>query len=87
MDFNLSCDLTWPPFQRDMLKFLIVNLHFSKFCDHKLCDSSDTAAKIVYVTSQDHVIKGSGDFMERNSSLYIPTLLKLIVIEIVLMNM
>ena len=36
---------------------------------------------------QDHVIKGSGDFMEGKSSLYIPTLPKLIVIDIALMDM
>ena len=32
------------------------------------------------------MIKGSGDFMEENSSLYIPTLPKLIAIDIVLMS-
>ena len=48
--------------------------------------SSDTAAKIVYVTFQDHVIKGSGDFKEGNSSLQIHTLPKLIAIDIVLMD-
>ena len=60
---------------------------FAKFCDHSPCGSSDTAAKIVYVTLQDHVIKGSGDFMEGNASLYIPTLPKLIAIDVVLMDM
>ena len=50
------------------------------------CGSSDTAAKIFYVTLQDYVIKGSGDFMEGNSSLHIPILPKLIVIDIVLMH-
>ena len=39
------------------------------------------------MTLQDHVIKGSGDFMEGKSSLYIPTLPKLIVIDIELMDM
>ena len=39
------------------------------------------------MTLQDHVIKGSGDFMEGKSSLYIPTLPKLIVIDIALMDM
>ena len=43
--------------------------------------------KYFYVTLQDHMIKGFGDFMERNSSLYIPTLPKLIAIDIVLMDM
>ena len=49
------------------LKFLIVSHHFAKFSDH----SSDTTINIFYVTLQDHVIKGSGDFI---CSLYISTL-------------
>ena len=72
------------------------------FCGHRHCGSSDTATKIVYMTLQDHVIKGSGDFMKGNSSLYIPkgsgdfmkgnsslyipTLPKLIAIDIMLMD-
>ena len=36
---------------------------------------------------QDHVIKGSGDFIEGNSLWYIPTLPKLIARDIALMNM
>ena len=39
------------------------------------------------MTLRDHVIKGSGDFKEGNVSLYIPTLPKLIDIDIVLMDM
>ena len=34
--------------------------------------SGDTAARISYANLQDHVIKGSGNFMERNFSLHIP---------------
>ena len=41
---------------------------------------------MVYVNLQDHAIKGSGDFREGNSSLYIPTLPKLIAIDILLMD-
>ena len=66
---------------------MIVTHHFSKRCGHTRCGSSDTAAKIVYMTLQDHVIKGSGDFMEGQSSLYIPILPKLIAIDIMLMDM
>ena len=47
------------------------------------CGSSDTATKTFYVTLVQHnVIKGSSDFMEGNSS-YIPSLPKLIAINIV----
>ena len=41
---------------------------------------------MLYVTSQDHVINGSSDFMEGNSSLYIPTLQKLIAVDILLIG-
>ena len=89
--FNLSRDFTWPRVQSDAwlngLKFMIVTHHFAKRCGHTRCGSSDTAVKIVYMTLQDHVIEGSGDFMEGQSSLYIPTLPKLIAIDIMLMDM
>ena len=67
------------------LKFLVVSHHFAKFCGHRPCDSSDIAAKIVNVTLQDYVMKGSDNFMEGNSSLHIPTLPKLTAIDTVLM--
>ena len=54
------------------LTFLIVIHRFPKFSGHSHCGSSDTGAKIFYVVLQNHVIKGSGDFMEGNSSVYIP---------------
>ena len=60
------------------LKSLIVSHHFAKSCGHTPCGSSDTAAKIVYMTLQNHVIKGYGDFMEGKSSLYVSALPKLI---------
>ena len=63
-------------------------IHYpAKFLGYIPCDCSDTAAKIVYMTLQDHAIKGSGYFMEGNSSLYVLSLPKLIAIDIVLMNM
>ena len=57
------------------------------FSGPRPCSSSDTAAKIVYMALQDHVIKRSGDFMNRNSLFYIPTLPVLIAIDIVLVYM
>ena len=54
------------------LNFLIVSHRFSKFTGHRPCGSSAAAAKIVYVTLQDHLIKVSVIFMEGNSSFYIP---------------
>ena len=60
--------------------------HFSQFSGYTPCGSNDTAAKTLYVTLQDHMIKGTGDFMKVKSSLHIPTLEKLIALDIVLMN-
>ena len=60
--------------------------HFAKFSGHRPCGSSDTAATTIYVILQDHVIKGSGNFMEGNSSLYILIVQKLIAIDISLMD-
>ena len=88
--FNLSRDLMWPRVQRvawlNGLNFLIVSQHFAKFSGHRSCGSNDTAVKVVYMTLQDHVIKGTGDFMKEKSLLYIPTLFKLIAIDIVLVD-
>ena len=41
--------------------------HFAKFTGHRPCVSSDIAAKILYLTLQDHGIKGSGDLLKDNS--------------------
>ena len=68
------------------LSFLIVGHHFAKFNGPRPFGSRDTAAKIIYMTLQDYVMKGSGAFMEGKSSLCIPTLSKLISIDIVLMD-
>ena len=67
-----------------VMKCLIVSHHFVKFSDHGPCGRA--AAKISYVTLQDYLIRLSGDFIEGNSGLYIPTLPKLIAIDIVLMD-
>ena len=75
--FRGLCDL-------NRLKFLLASHIFTMLSGHRPCGISDTAAKIIYVTLQDHVIKGSGDFMEGNSFLYIPTQSKLMAIDIVL---
>ena len=65
-------------------KFLIVSHHWLKFFVLRPCD---TESNIVYMTLQDHMIKGSGDFIEGNSSLYIPILLKLTAIDTELTDM
>ena len=80
----------WPHVQKVIwlngLNFLLVSHHFAKFIGHNHCGSSNTVAKIVYVTLRDHVIKGSDDFMVENSSLYIPILPKVIVLDIVFVD-
>ena len=67
--------------------FRFISYHTAKFSGHRPCSSRDTAAKRFCVTLQDHVVKGSGGFLEGNSSLYIPALPKLVAIDIMLMNM
>ena len=64
----------------------MLSQRFAKFCGHRPCGNSDTWAKIAYMTLQNHVNKGSGEFMEAKL-LYIPTLPKLTAIGIVLMDM
>lgn len=66
--------------------FLIISHHLTKFNGHRSRDSADNAAKIFYRTLQEHVIKGFVDFVERSSSLHIPSLPKLLAIDIVLMD-
>ena len=56
----------------------MVSQLFAKFSDCISCGSSDIVAKLFYVTLPWKVIKGSGDFTKGKSSLYIPTLPKLI---------
>ena len=87
---KISRDLKWLRVQRvvwlDGLKFLTVSHYYAKFYGPRPRGNSDTATNMIYVTLQDHLIKGSGDFEEGNSSLYIPTLPKLIIIDIVFMD-
>ena len=52
------------------------------FSGYRPCGNSDTAAKMFYVTLQDHMMEEPGDFTQENSSLYILTMLKLITINI-----
>ena len=67
--------------------FLIASHHIAKFSDHIPCGSSNTAAKTFFVNLQENAIKESGDFMEKNSWLYILNLTKLIAIIILLIDM
>ena len=68
------------------LKFLIKGYCLAKFSGYRHCRSKDKAAKIYYVTFKDQIIKESNDFMEGSSSLYIPTLPKLVARDIALMD-
>ena len=42
--------------------------HLAKFGGHRHCRGVDIMILVCYVTLQDHVIKGSCDFMARNPS-------------------
>ena len=65
VDIKCFSFITWPHVTTRSKGCLIVSHHFAKFSGHRPYGTSDAAAKIVNVTLQDHVIKGSGDFMER----------------------
>ena len=54
----LSCDLRCHVFKE--LCDLMGHQRLATFCGHRLCGSSDTVAKTVYMTLQDHVIEESG---------------------------
>ena len=88
--FNLSREAMWPRVQRvvwfNWLKLPIVSNHLAKFIDRRSFGSSGIAGRIIEVNLNGHVIKGFDNFIEGNSSLYIPTVPKLIVRDIVLMN-
>ena len=58
-------------------------IHIEQMVSH---GSGDTAAKLFYANLQYHVIKGSGNSMERNSLVHISTIPKLTSIDIVLMD-
>ena len=49
--------------------------------------SNDAVSKIGYVNLQFHLIKGSGNFKEDNSSVFIPNLPRLIAKGILFMDM
>ena len=68
--------------------FKVLN-EFSPTCTfngQRPCSSRDITYLICHVTLQDHVIKGSCDFMEGSSSLYVTTMLCLVAINIVVVE-
>ena len=67
-------------------KPLIVTHHRIKFNSHKPCGSSDIKYIICDVILQDHVIKGSCDYIEGSSSLYVTALLSLVPVVIVVVE-
>ena len=55
------------------MEYLLITHHFAKVDGYRACGSRDITYLIFHVTLQDHVIKGSCDFMEGSSSLYATT--------------
>ena len=60
----------------------MVTHHLVKFNDIMSCGSRDMTYLIYHVTLQDHVIKGSSDFMEKSSSWSVTTLSGLVAIDV-----
>ena len=67
-------------------KLLVVFNHPVTFAGHSYCGSGDITYIICRVSLQDHAIKVLSDFMEGSSSLYVTTLLGLVVIGIVVVE-
>ena len=65
---------------------LILCNHHAKFHGRSYCGSRDVMYLICHVALQDHVIKGSFDFMEGNFSLYVTALPSLVSTSIVVME-
>ena len=59
---------------------LIVTYHLAKFNGHILFCSEDITNLVWHVTLQDHLIKGSCDFMKGSPSLYVTILPSLVTI-------
>ena len=73
--FNSSCDLMWPHAQGVVWlwrwNLLIVSHQFSRFGGHRPFGSRDITDLIFQVTFHDYMNKGSCNFLEGRSSLYI----------------
>ena len=59
--------------------------YLPKFEGHRSCTSRDMFL-VCQMIKQDHVIKGSGDYKDRNPSRSVTTLPRLVVIGTVVMN-
>ena len=60
--------------------------HITKLNGHRPCISRDITYLICHVNLQDHMIKGSCDFIEGSSSLYVTTLPGLVGTSIVVVG-
>ena len=71
-DSSLPCDLTKPQNQRVMWLYgekpIQENYNFVKFGGHRHCASEDIMILVCHMILQDHVIKGSCDFIDRSPS-------------------
>ena len=65
----------------------MVTHHFTNFNGQRCCGSRNKTYLICQVTLQDHLIKGSSDFMERSSSMTVRTVPALVAIGIVVVEM
>ena len=63
-----------------------VSHHLAKFGGYRRCGSRDITDLLFHVAFQDPVIKGTWDLMEGSYSLYIPTLPKLVAIDILVLH-
>ena len=63
-----------------------VSQYPGKFSGHRHCDSGDIMALVCHMTSQDHVIEVSSDFMGRSPGRWDTFLPKLVTIDTVVVE-
>ena len=60
--------------------------HLAKFGDHRYCTSRDIIFLVFHVIKQYHMIKGSGDYINKSPSRYVTTFPSLVVMGNVLVE-
>ena len=89
-DFSFSHDLSRPSNQSVMWLYveepIMISYYPVNFGGHKHCCSRDIKFLTCHVTSHDHVIKDSCDFMGRSPSQYLTTQPSLVIIGIMVVQ-
>ena len=82
----VSCKDTWSKDHAIMKRSYPLSQHLAKFVGHRPCDSGYKIVLVCHVTSQDHTIKRSYDFMGKSHSKLATTLQSLVAIATVVVK-